>query len=85
LIFYPRINYIIILLNLKKGYNLRYLIYIVNRLNDIKVFFKLDIIFIFNRLRVKKGDEEFIIFYTRFGLFKYFIILFRLYNNLILF
>jgi len=29
LIFYPRIGYIIILLNLKKGYNLRYLIYII--------------------------------------------------------
>jgi len=69
----------IIIINNK--YFLPLILEILNRLNYIKVFFKLDIIFIFNRLRVKEGDEEFIIFRTRFGLFKYFIILFKLYNN----
>jgi len=75
---YRELNIIII----KNKYSLPLILEILNRLNRIKVFFKLDIIFIFNRLRIKEGNEEFIIFYTRFGLFEYFIILFKSYNNL---
>jgi hypothetical protein len=78
---YRGLNTIII----KNKYFLPLILETLNRLNRIKVFFKLDIIFTFNRLRVREGDEEFIIFYTRFGLFEYLIILFRLYNNPILF
>jgi hypothetical protein len=78
---YRGLNIIII----KNKYSLPLILKTLNQLNRIKVFSKLDIISIFNRLRVKEGDEEFIIFRTRFGLFEYFIILFRLYNNLISF
>jgi hypothetical protein len=78
---YRGLNIIII----KNKYSLPLILEILNRLSYIKVFFKLDIISIFNRLRVKEGNEEFIIFHTRFGLFEYFIILFRLYNNPTLF
>ena len=78
---YRGLNTIII----KNKYFLPLILETLNRLNRIKVFFKLDIIFTFNRLRVREGDEEFIIFYTRFGLFEYLIILFRLYNNPTLF
>ena len=74
---YRGFNIIII----KNKYSLPLILETLNRLNRIKVFFKLNIIFIFNRLRVKEGDKEFIIFRTRFGLFEYYIILFRLYNN----
>ncbi len=75
---YRRLNTIIV----KNKYPLPLILKTLNRLNRTKVFSKLNIIFIFNRLRVKEGDEEFITFRTRFGLFEYFIILFRLYNNL---
>jgi len=78
---YRGLNIIII----KNKYSLPLILKTLNRLNRIKVFSKLDIIFIFNRLRVREGDKEFIIFRTRFDLFEYFIILFRLYNNPTLF
>jgi len=75
---YRGLNIIIV----KNKYSLPLILETLNRLNRIKVFSKLDIISTFNRLRVKAGDEELIIFRTRFGLFEYLIILFRLYNNL---
>ncbi len=74
---YRGFNIIII----KNKYSLPLILETLNRLSYIKIFFKLNIIFTFNRLRIREGDEEFIIFYTRFGLFEYLIILFRLYNN----
>ncbi len=74
---YRGLNTIIV----KNRYPLPLISEILNRLNYIKVFSKLDIIFIFNRLRVKEGDKEFTAFRTRFGLFEYLIILFKLYNN----
>jgi len=74
---YRGLNIIIV----KNKYPLPLILKTLNQLNRIKVFSKLNIISTFNRLRVKEGDEELIIFYTRFGLFEYLIILFRLYNN----
>ena len=53
----------------------------LNRLSRAKVFTKLDIISAFNRLRIREGDEELTAFRTRFGLFKYLVIPFRLYNG----
>ncbi len=55
---YRGLNTVII----KNKYSLPLILETLNRLNRIKVFSKLDIIFIFNRLRVREGDEEFIIF-----------------------
>ena len=50
------------------------------RLYIIKIFIKFDIIIAFNEIYIKEGNEEKIIFLTRYGLFKYIIIPFRLYN-----
>ena len=49
------------------------------------IYIKLNIIYIFNRLRITKGDKWLTIFYTRYRLFKYLIILFSLVNALSLF
>ncbi len=53
----------------------------LNHLNRAKIFIKLNIIFAFNRLRIKEEDEALIIFRTRFELFKYLIIFFDLCNE----
>ena len=53
----------------------------LNRLSRAKVFTKLDIISAFNRLRIREGDETLTTFRTRFGLFKYLVMPFGLYNG----
>ena len=53
----------------------------LNRLSRAKVFTKLDIILAFNRLYIREGNEELTAFRTRFGLFKYLVIPFGLYNG----
>ena len=50
------------------------------KLYAIKIFIKFDIIIIFNEIRIKKDNEEKIIFLTRYELFEYIIIFFKLYN-----
>ena len=57
----------------------------LNRLSRVKIFTKLDIISAFNRLRIREGDEPLTVFKTRFGLFKYLVIPFGLYNSPALF
>jgi hypothetical protein len=49
------------------------------------MFIKLDIISTFNRLCIKKNDEKFIAFKTRFDLFKSLILFFKLCNDSIFF
>ena len=50
------------------------------KLYAIKIFIKFDIIIIFNEIRIKENNEEKIIFLTRYKLFEYIIIFFKLYN-----
>ena len=65
----------------KNRYSLPLILETLNRLSRIKIFTKLDIISTFNRLRIREGDEPLTVFKTRFGLFKYLIIPFGLYNS----
>ena len=52
------------------------------RLYAVKVFTKFNIIAAFNKIRIKAGEEEKTAFLTRYSLFKYIVIPFRLYNAL---
>ena len=52
----------------------------IAKLYTIKIFIKFDIIVIFNEIRIKEDNEEKTIFLTRYELFEYIIILFKLYN-----
>ena len=65
----------------KNRYPLPLILETLNRLSRAKIFTKLDIISAFNRLRIREGDELLTVFKTRFGLFKYLIIPFGLYNS----
>ena len=58
---------------------------IMIKLYVAKVFIKFDIIVIFNEIRIKEDNEEKIAFLTRYNLFEYVIILFKLYNALSIF
>ena len=65
----------------KNRYLLPLILETLNRLSRAKIFTKLDIISAFNRLRIREGDKPLTVFKTRFGLFKYLIIPFGLYNS----
>ena len=52
----------------------------ITKLYAIKIFIKFDIIAIFNEIRIKEDNEEKTIFLTRYELFEYIIIFFKLYN-----
>ena len=65
----------------KNRYPLPLIIETLNRLSRAKVFTKLDIISAFNRLWIREGDEELTAFHTYFGLFKYLVLPFGLYNR----
>ena len=53
---------------------------IIIKLYAIKIFIKFNIIIVFNEIRIKEDNEEKTIFLTRYKLFKYVIILVKLYN-----
>ena len=55
------------------------------KLYVVKIYSKFNIIVAFNEIRIKKDDEYKIVFFTRYGLFEYNIISFKLYNVLITF
>ena len=78
---YRDLNVIIV----KNRYSLSLISEILNRLNHVKIFTKLNIIFVFNRLRIKKEDEALTIFRTRFDFFEYLIMFFDLCNEFISF
>jgi hypothetical protein len=52
----------------------------LDRLSKARIYTKLDIIAAFNRLRIAKGDEWLTAFRTRYGLFEYLVMPFRLAN-----
>ena len=53
----------------------------LSKLYAIRIYSKFDIITTFNEIRIKKDYKEKTIFFTRYRLFKYIIILFGLYNT----
>ncbi len=57
----------------------------LNHLSQAKIFIKLNIISAFNWLWIKEEDEAFIVFCTRFELFKYLVMLFNLCNEFVFF
>ena len=74
---YCDLNIIIV----KNRYFLLLISKIVNRLNRVKIFIKFNIIVVFNKLKIKKDDKFLIAFRTRFELFEYLIMLFKLCND----
>ena len=53
---------------------------IIIKLYFVKIFTKFDIIATFNKIRIKEENKEKTIFLTRYKLFEYVIIFFKLYN-----
>ena len=52
------------------------------KLYTTKIFSKFDIIIVFNKIRIKKDEKKKTAFLTRYNLFEYIIILFKLCNAL---
>jgi len=52
------------------------------RLSKVGYFIVVNVITAFNKIRIKEGNKYKIVFLTRYSLFKYLVILFRLYNIL---
>ncbi len=78
---YQDLNAIII----KNQYSLSLISETLNHLSWAKIFIKLNIISAFNWLWIKEKNEVFIIFCTRFELFKYLVKFFNLCNESVLF
>jgi hypothetical protein len=68
-------------ITIQNRYTLFLIAEILNRLSRVKIFTKINIIAAFNRLRIKKEDEEFIAFRTRFDLFESLILSFDFCNE----
>src|SRR5204863_6473248 len=78
---YKELNAIIV-----KNYYLLFLISeILNCLCKIRIYFKLDIIHVFNYLCIQKNDEKLIIFCICFEFFEYFIVFFDFFNDFVSF
>ena len=78
---YRDLNVVIV----KNKYFLFLIFEILNRFSRVKIFIKLDIIFVFNKLRIREENEFLIAFRTRFELFEYFVMLFDLCNEFVSF
>ena len=68
-------------ITVKNQYSLSLISETLNHLSRAKIFIKLNIISAFNQLQIKEEDEAFIVFCTRFELFKYLVMLFNLCNE----
>ena len=66
---------------IKNKYPLPLILETLNKLNKVVIFIKLNIILVFNRIRIVKGQEWIIVFKIRYGLFKLLILLFKLFNR----
>ncbi len=53
----------------------------INRLSDVKIYIKLDLRNVYYKIRIKKGDEWKTTFRTRYELWEYVIMSFRLINT----
>ena len=78
---YRDLNTIIV----KNKYFLFLIFEILNCFSRVKIFIKLNIILVFNRLYIRKKKKTLIVFYICFKFFKFFIIYFDLYNRFVLF
>jgi hypothetical protein len=67
-------------LTIKNRYPIPLITNTLAKLSQAKVFIKLDIIAVFNQIRMKEGKEWLTTFNTRYGQFEYLIMLFSLYN-----
>ena len=54
---------------------------LIDHLRTVKYFTVLDLISAFHHLQIRKGDEQIITFISRYGLYEYLVIPFRLYNT----
>ena len=68
-------------ITIKNRYLLPLISKILDRLSKAKIYTKLDIILAFNRIRIKKGQKYLIAFRTRYELFEYLVLPFKLYNG----
>ena len=67
-------------ITIKNHYSLSLITETLNQLQDTAIFTKLNVKDVYNRTRIKNGDEWKTAFQTQFSLFKYLIVLFRLTN-----
>ena len=67
-------------ISLKNRYSLLLFREILNRLNSVKYYFKIDIIVAFNRLDIVFDKKYKIVFRTRYNLYKYLVMFFELIN-----
>jgi hypothetical protein len=72
-------------ITIKNRYSLSLIVEILYRLTKIKIFIKINIIVVFNMLRIREEDEKLTTFRTRFDLFEFLILSFDLCNELVLF
>jgi hypothetical protein len=72
-------------ITIKNYYSLSLIVETLHRLTKIKIFIKIDIIVIFNMLRIREEDEELTTFRIRFDLFEFLILSFDLCNELVSF
>jgi hypothetical protein len=80
------VNYRVLnVITIKNRYSLSLIVEILHRLIKIRIFIKIDIIVVFNMLRIREEDEEFTIFRIRFDLFESLILSFNLCNELVSF
>jgi len=68
-------------MTVKNQYSLLLIQETLNQLTKIKYYIKLDIIAVFNKLRMTYEDEWKIAFWTRYNLYKYNVLLFELINE----
>ena len=57
----------------------------LNQMSKTQYFTKLDVVTAFNKLQMVKGDEWLTVFCTHYGLYKYLVMLFELFNASVLF
>jgi hypothetical protein len=80
------VNYRVLnVITIKNRYSLSLIVKILHRLTKIRIFIKIDIIVVFNMLRIREEDEELTVFRTRFDLFEFLILSFDLCNELVSF
>ncbi len=72
-------------ITVKNHYSLSLINEILNRLNKIKQFTKLNLKNVYHHFRIQHEDEWKIIFYTRYDHFKYMIMSFNLINTFVIF
>ena len=68
-------------ISIKNRYTLPLISETLNKLSKVVIFTKLDIISVFNRIRMVEGHEWIIILRIRYGLFKSLVLSFRLYKR----